>query len=107
MVTNEGYIFSKEAILQYFLDQKKAKKQQLAEWEADEARRAKLVRRRCHCPFFGLQLHTSAAPTASMCQAWLAAGVYHALLHVLKQICVDDVSDVAVRRQQAQRWSDH
>jgi Zinc-finger of nitric oxide synthase-interacting protein len=44
VVTNEGYIFSKEAILQYFLDQKKAKKQQLAEWEADEARRLKLVR---------------------------------------------------------------
>jgi hypothetical protein len=35
VITTEGYLFSKEAILQYFLDQKKEKKRQLAEWEAE------------------------------------------------------------------------
>ena len=43
MITSEGYLFSKEAIMQYFLDQKKLKQQQLAEWEADQARLATQV----------------------------------------------------------------
>lgn len=44
MITPQGYLFSKEAILQYFVDQKKSKKRQLAEWEADQKRRSQLVR---------------------------------------------------------------
>lgn len=31
--------------MQYFLDQKKERKRQLAEWEAEEARHEQLVRR--------------------------------------------------------------
>lgn len=44
VVTSEGHLFSKQAIMQYFLDQKKKRKQELAEWEADQTRRQTLVR---------------------------------------------------------------
>jgi hypothetical protein len=43
VITADGYLFSKEAILQYFLDQKKEKKRQLAEWEAGGVRLQHLV----------------------------------------------------------------
>ena len=43
VITPGGHLFSKEAILQYFLEQKKLKKLQLLAWEADEARWQKMV----------------------------------------------------------------
>jgi hypothetical protein len=49
VVTPQGYIFSKAAILQYFLDQKKARKRQLEEWVADEACVQRLVRLSVAC----------------------------------------------------------
>jgi hypothetical protein len=45
VVTPEGYVFCKEAILEYFLSQKKIMKKKVAAWEAqqqEEATKARL-----------------------------------------------------------------
>ena len=44
MVTNQGYIFSKEAILNYFLTQKELKKKELKEWEQAQQAVSDLLR---------------------------------------------------------------
>ena len=44
MVTNQGYIFSKEAILDFFLTQKELKKKELKEWEQAQQAVSDLVR---------------------------------------------------------------
>jgi hypothetical protein len=44
MVTSQGYIFSREAILEYFLTQKELKKKELKEWEQERQGAADLVR---------------------------------------------------------------
>jgi nitric oxide synthase-interacting protein len=44
VVTPDGYIFSREAILENLLQQKKAIKRKLAEWEADQKAEADKVR---------------------------------------------------------------
>lgn len=44
MVTSQGYIFSKEAILDYFLTQKELKKKELKEWEQQQQAEVDLVR---------------------------------------------------------------
>lgn len=44
VITPDGHLFSREAILEYFVGQKKEKKRQLSVWEADEKRRELLVR---------------------------------------------------------------
>ena len=80
MVTNQGYIFSKEAILDYFLTQKKLKKKELKEWEKAQQAVADMVR---ESSFFLLALSstlsTVVAPQvlhlSSLCNIQACAGV--------------------------------
>jgi hypothetical protein len=44
VITKEGHLFSKAAILEYYLDSKKAKQKAMAEWEAQQQRGAQQVR---------------------------------------------------------------
>ena len=62
MVTNQGYIFSKEAILNYFLTQKELKKKELKEWEQAQQAVSDLVR----------------ALGLSCC--WLSSSLFYAIL---------------------------
>jgi nitric oxide synthase-interacting protein len=43
-VTPDGFLFSREAILENLLQQKKALKRKLAEWEAEQKAEAEKVR---------------------------------------------------------------
>jgi hypothetical protein len=47
MVTSQGYVFSREAILDYFLTQKELKKKELKEWGQEQQAAADLVRDCC------------------------------------------------------------
>ena len=38
VATEHGHIFSKEAILSYYLDQRKELKQKMKDWEAEQVR---------------------------------------------------------------------
>lgn len=50
VVTKDGYLFDREAILDYYLEQKKQRKERLKEWEAEQARDGRQVSRSSgHC----------------------------------------------------------
>ena len=80
VITPEGYVFSREAILEYFLSQKKVQKKKVAAWEAQQqeeatkvSRKSGLYRPSCSAAAASAASSGSTAPTAAATAAAAAA----------------------------------